>query len=66
MISTRQFLSITALSAALGASLLVSTAFAQNAVIVNGKSIPKAQLDKLVEKSGQADNPQIRDQAREV
>ncbi|WP_216162555.1 peptidylprolyl isomerase [Polynucleobacter sp. MWH-Creno-3A4] len=39
---------------------------AQNAAIVNGKAIPKAQLDKLVQKSGQADNPQVRDQAREM
>jgi len=52
--------------AALGATLLTSPSFAQNAVIVNGKSIPKAQLDKLVQKTGQADNPQIRDQAREM
>jgi len=52
--------------AALGATLLTSLSFAQNAVIVNGKSIPKAQLDKLVQKTGQADNPQIRDQAREM
>ena len=43
-----------------------SSAFSQNAVIVNGKSIPKAQLDKLVQKSGQPDTPQVRDQAREM
>lgn len=49
------------------ASTLISTpTFAQNAVIVNGKAIPKAQLDKLVQKSGQPDNPQVRDQAREM
>jgi len=52
-------------------SLFVATLFsanviAQNAVIVNGKSIPKAQLDKLVQRSGQTDNPQVRDQAREM
>ena len=47
-------------------ALLSTNSFAQNAVIVNGKSIPKAQLDKLVEKSGQADSPQVRDQAREM
>ena len=39
---------------------------AQNVAIVNGKAIPKAQLDKLVQKSGQPDNPQVRDQAREM
>jgi peptidyl-prolyl cis-trans isomerase C len=49
------------------ASILISApTFAQNAVIVNGKAIPKAQLDKLVQKSGQPDNPQVRDQAREM
>jgi peptidyl-prolyl cis-trans isomerase C len=47
-------------------TLLSTNSFAQNAVIVNGKSIPKAQLDKLVQKSGQADSPQVRDQAREM
>jgi peptidyl-prolyl cis-trans isomerase C len=62
MISIPKILSITAL----GATLLASPAFAQNAVIVNGKPIPKAQLDKLVQKTGQADNPQVRDQAREM
>ncbi len=62
MISTQKFFIITALSA----TLLASPAFSQNAAIVNGKSIPKAQLDKLVQKSGQADNPQVRDQAREM
>ncbi len=48
------------------ATLLTNTAIAQNAAIVNGKAIPKSQLDKLVQKSGQADNPQVRDQAREM
>lgn len=48
------------------ASLLSGHVFAQNAVIVNGKSIPKAQLDKLVQRSGQPDTPQVRDQAREM
>ena len=62
MINTRQILSISAISA----SLLTLPAIAQNAVIVNGKAIPKAQLDKLVQKSGQPDNPQVRDQAREM
>jgi len=50
----------------LTAALLSNLSIAQNAVIVNGKSIPKSQLDKLVQKSGQADNPQVRDQAREM
>ncbi|MBU3614581.1 peptidyl-prolyl cis-trans isomerase [Polynucleobacter sp. Latsch14-2] len=62
MISLHKILSI----AALGAALIASPVFAQNAAIVNGKSIPKAQLDKLVQKTGQADNQQIRDQAREM
>lgn len=56
------FFIIVALFSALG----MTTALAQNAVIVNGKPIPKTQLDKLVAKSGQADNPQIREQAREM
>lgn len=47
-------------------TLLSGSAIAQNAVIVNGKAIPKTQLDKLVQKSGQPDNPQVRDQAREM
>ena len=62
MLNAHQILTIGALSA----GLLGSTAFAQNAVIVNGKTIPKTQLDKLVQKSGQPDNPQVRDQAREM
>jgi peptidyl-prolyl cis-trans isomerase C len=62
MLNTRQILTISALSVA----LLSSTVFAQNAVIVNGKAIPKTQLDKLVEKSNQPDNPQVREQAREM
>lgn len=47
-------------------TLFSANVMAQNAAIVNGKAIPKAQLDKLVQKSGQADNPQVRDQAREM
>jgi peptidyl-prolyl cis-trans isomerase C len=52
-------------------SILIATLFsanvlAQNAAIVNGKPIPKAQLDKLVQRSGQPENPQVRDQAREM
>ena len=62
MLNTRQILTISACSA-----VLFSTAiYAQNAAIVNGKAIPKAQLDKLVQKSNQPDNPQVRDQAREM
>ena len=48
------------------AIFLSANAAAQNAVIVNGKAIPKSQLDKLVEKTGKPDNPQVRDQAREM
>ena len=59
MLNTRQILTLSAF-------FFACPAFAQNAVIVNGKSIPKTQLDKLVQKSGQPDNPQIRDQAREM
>ncbi|MBU3639250.1 peptidylprolyl isomerase [Polynucleobacter sp. AP-RePozz3-80-G7] len=62
MINKRQILSI----GLLGATLLSANAIAQNAVIVNGKAIPKVQLDKLVQRSGQPDNPQVRDQAREM
>ena len=61
MFNSRQIITISLLAA----SLLSSNVIAQNAVIVNGKPIPKAQLDKLVQKSGQGDNPQVRDQARE-
>ena len=62
MFNKRQILS----ASILGAALLSGNALAQNAVIVNGKSIPKSQLDKLVQRSGQPDNPQVRDQAREM
>ena len=61
MLKTRHLI-----SCSLAAFLLSAPTFAQNAAIVNGKAIPKAQLDKLVQKSGQADNPQVRDQAREM
>ena len=61
MLNTRHLISFS-----LAALLISASAFAQNAAIVNGKSIPKAQLDKLVQKSGQGDNPQVRDQAREM
>ena len=62
MLNTRQILTISAFAGA----LLSSAVCAQNAAIVNGKAIPKAQLDKLVQKSNQPDNPQVRDQAREM
>jgi peptidyl-prolyl cis-trans isomerase C len=62
MLTTRQILTISALSAL----FLSSAVCAQNAAIVNGKAIPKAQLDKLVQKSNQPDNPQVREQAREM
>ena len=42
-------LSQIALSLALSAAL-ISPTIAQNAAVVNGKSIPKAKLDKLMEK----------------
>jgi len=61
MLNTRHLISFS-----LAVLLIPAPAFAQNAAIVNGKSIPKAQLDKLVQKSGQGDNPQVRDQAREM
>ena len=61
MLNTRHLISFS-----LAALLISAPAFAHNAAIVNGKSIPKAQLDKLVQKSGQGDNPQVRDQAREM
>jgi peptidyl-prolyl cis-trans isomerase C len=61
MLKNRHLLAISAIAA-----LISTSAFSQNAAIVNGKAIPKAQLDKLVQKSGQPDNPQVRDQAREM
>jgi peptidyl-prolyl cis-trans isomerase C len=62
MLNTRQILTISALSA----TLLSSAVYAQNAAIVNGKAIPKAQLDKLIQKSNQPDTPEVREQAREM
>lgn len=55
-----------ALLLASGALFASSMASAQNAAIVNGKAIPKAQLDRLVEKSGQPNDPQVREKGREV
>ena len=55
------------LSTACVALFSSSAALAQNAAIVNGKAIPKTQLDSLVKKSGQpANDPQVREKAREV
>lgn len=62
MITIRKLLTLAALSL----TFLSSFAFAQNAAIVNGKPIPKAQLDKLIQKSNQPDTPQVRDQGREM
>lgn len=62
MFNTHKILSLGALSAL----FLSSVAMAQNAAIVNGKPIPKTQLDKLVQKSNQPDTPQVRDQGREM
>lgn len=62
MITIRKLLTLAALSL----TFLPSFAFAQNAAIVNGKPIPKAQLDKLIQKSNQPDTPQVRDQGREM
>lgn len=52
--------------ATLSLTLPQTHVFAQNAAIVNGKPIPKAQLDKLIQKSNQPDTPQVRDQGREM
>lgn len=62
MLNTHQIFS----TSLLGLALISANVMAQNAVIVNGKSIPKTQLDKLVQRSGQPDSPQVRDQAREM
>ena len=44
-----------------------SAVSAQNAAIVNGKPIPKAQLDRLIKSSGQsATDPKVREQGREL
>lgn len=48
-------------------ALLSFSVAAQNAAIVNGKPIPKAQLDRLIKNSGQsATDPKIREQGREL
>ncbi len=58
-------LSQIALSLALSTAL-ITPAFAQNAAVVNGKSIPKAKLDKMLESTGQANNPELRERARDM
>ncbi|HEU4622991.1 MAG TPA: peptidyl-prolyl cis-trans isomerase [Burkholderiaceae bacterium] len=45
-----------------------STAFAQNAAVVNGKAIPSSKVDEIVaelKKQGQAESPELRNQIRE-
>lgn len=45
-----------------------ATAIAQNAAVVNGKSIPSAKVDEIVtelKKQGQTDSPELRNQIRE-
>jgi peptidyl-prolyl cis-trans isomerase C len=53
-------------AALLSACLFTTAAIAQNAAIVNGKPIPKAKLDKLVQQTKQADSPEVREQARQM
>ncbi len=45
---------------------LITPVLAQNAAVVNGKSIPKAKLDKMLESTGQANNPELRERARDM
>jgi peptidyl-prolyl cis-trans isomerase C len=52
--------------ALLASAVLAAPVMAQNAAVVNGKSIPKAKLDKLMEGSGQPDNAELRERAREL
>ena len=42
------------------------SAYAQNAAIVNGKAIPSAKLDRLIEKSGQPSTDESREKGREL
>lgn len=54
-------------SALVTSLLLASTlSIAQNAAVVNGKSIPKAKLDQLINKSGQPASPEMREKGREL
>ena len=51
----------------LSLTFIASSVSAQNAAIVNGKAIPKAQLDRLIKSSGQsATDPKVREQGREL
>jgi peptidyl-prolyl cis-trans isomerase C len=59
----KSFLTVVFASLFLAAPIYSS---AQNAVIVNGKSISKAKLDRLVEKSGQPSSPEVREKGREL
>jgi peptidyl-prolyl cis-trans isomerase C len=58
-------LSQIALTVALSTAL-ITPALAQNAAVVNGKSIPKAKLDKMLESTGQGNNPELRERARDM
>jgi len=58
-------LSKIALSVALSMAIC-GPVMAQNAAVVNGKSIPKAKLDKILESSGQANTPELRERARDM
>ncbi len=58
-------LSQIALTVALSTAL-ITPVLAQNAAVVNGKSIPKAKLDKMLESTGQANNPELRERARDM
>jgi len=52
---------------ALSFAFVTTAVSAQNAAIVNGKAIPKAQLDRLIKNSGQsATDPKIREQGRKL
>lgn len=44
----------------------ISSSFAQNAVVVNGKAIPSAKLNRLIEQSGQPNSPEVREKARDI
>jgi peptidyl-prolyl cis-trans isomerase C len=57
-----------AVAAALALTLLATPAMAQNLTIVNGKPVPKARVDALLqqaERAGQAVTPELQTQARD-
>ena len=62
----RKHLSLSIISTAICLAFAPLLAHSQNAAIVNGKAIPSAQLDALIKKSGQGDDPKIREQGREM